>query len=126
LTIGITKSLRIAECWSFGNSISGLEVASELATDPTITVISSARKPRYIITKIFSGMPSDCVHFTRFGVMLNRVLPPEKAAQGIEEVILKQCGSPEQYGGLKPADNIFEANIFPPCVRNGKTNVRWT
>ena len=28
-----------------GNSISGLEVASELATDPTITVISSCRKP---------------------------------------------------------------------------------
>jgi len=94
-----------------GNSISGLEVASELATDPTVTVISSCRKPRYIITKIFGGVPSDCAHFTRFGVMLNRVIPPEKAAQGLKEMILKQCGSPEQYGGLKPADNIFEANI---------------
>ena len=94
-----------------GNSISGLEVASEMATDPTITVISSCRKPRYIMTKIFGGVPSDCAHFTRFGVMLNRVLPPEKAAQGLKEIILKQCGSPEQYGGLKPADNIFEANI---------------
>jgi dimethylaniline monooxygenase (N-oxide forming) len=57
-----------------GNSISRLEVASELATDPTITVISSSRKPRYIITKIFGGVPSDCAHFAGFGVMLNRVI----------------------------------------------------
>ena len=31
--------------------------------------------------------------------------------QTLKQIILKQCGSPEQYGGLKPADNIFEANI---------------
>jgi dimethylaniline monooxygenase (N-oxide forming) len=37
--------------------------------------------------------------------------PPEKAAQALKQLILKQCGSPEQYGGLKPAANIFEANI---------------
>jgi cation diffusion facilitator CzcD-associated flavoprotein CzcO len=72
-----------------GNSISGLEIASELATDPTVTVISSCRKPRYIMTKIFGGVPSDCAHFTRFGVMLNRVIPPENAAQGLKEIILK-------------------------------------
>ena len=94
-----------------GNSISGLEVASELATDSTIRVISACRKPRYIMTKIFGGIPSDCAHFTRFGVILSRVIPPEKTAQGLKEIILKQCGSPEQYGGLKPADNLFEANV---------------
>ena len=94
-----------------GNGISGLEVASELATDPSITVISSCRKPRYIITKIFGGIPSDCAHFTRFGLLLNRAIPSEKAAEALKKMILKQCGSPEQYGGLKPADNIFEANI---------------
>jgi len=42
-----------------GNGISGLEVADELATDPSITVFSSCRKPRYIITKIFGGIPAD-------------------------------------------------------------------
>jgi cation diffusion facilitator CzcD-associated flavoprotein CzcO len=42
-----------------GNGISGLEAAGELATDPSITVISSCRKPRYIITKIFGGIPAD-------------------------------------------------------------------
>jgi Flavin-binding monooxygenase-like len=44
-------------------------------------------------------------------VLLNRALPPEKAAEAFKNVILKHCGSPERYGGLKPADNIFEANI---------------
>ena len=29
-----------------GNSISGLEIASDLAHDPTITVVSSSRRPR--------------------------------------------------------------------------------
>ena len=105
------KRFRDRRVLVIGNSISGLEVASELATDPTVRVISSCRKPRYIMTKIFAGVPSDCAHFTRFGVMLNRVLPAEKVAKGFKEIIVKQCGSPEQYGGLKPADNIFEANI---------------
>jgi dimethylaniline monooxygenase (N-oxide forming) len=94
-----------------GNSISGLEVASELATDPTIMVISSCRKPRYIITKILGGLPADCAMFTRFGQMLSRAMPPEKTGQALKDMIVKQCGSPEQYGGLKPADNVFAANV---------------
>ena len=34
-----------------GNGISGLEVASELDNDPTVTVLSSCRKPRYIMLR---------------------------------------------------------------------------
>ena len=94
-----------------GNGISGLEVASELATDPSITVISSCRKPRYIITKIFGGIPSDCAHFTRFACSLIAPYRRTRLPKLLRTIILKHCGSPEQYGGLKPADNIFEANI---------------
>ena len=94
-----------------GNSISGLEVASDMAVDPTITVLSSCRKPRYIVTKILGGMPTDCAVFTRFATLLNQVLPPEAAAQGLKELILTQCGNPAQYGGLEPVEDLFEANI---------------
>ena len=40
-----------------GKGISGLEAAGELTTDPSITVISSCRKPRYIITKYSGAFP---------------------------------------------------------------------
>ena len=94
-----------------GNSISGLEVASAMATDPTITVLSSCRKPRYIVTKILGGIPADCAAFTRFATLLNRVLAPEAAAQGLKQMILTHCGNPAQYGGLEPVEDLFEANI---------------
>lgn len=97
-----------------GNSISGLEVASEMANEPTISVISSCRKSRYIFTKTLAGIPTDCIVLTRFATLLNRVLPPEVAAEGLKDLLLTHCGNPVQYGGIKPAENILEAG-FSQC-----------
>lgn len=94
-----------------GNSISALEICADLATDPSTTVISSCRKPRYIFTKIIGGKPTDCVTFHRFGSLLFRAIPPEQAAEGLKQFLLTTCGNPAQYGGLKPSENILEANI---------------
>ena len=52
-----------------------------MAADPTITVLSSCRKPRYIVTKILGGIPTDCAVFTRFATLLNRILAPETVPQ---------------------------------------------
>ncbi|QHJ06917.1 flavin-containing monooxygenase [Hymenobacter busanensis] len=94
-----------------GNSISGLEIASDLAFDDSITVISSSRKPRYIVRKLMNGMPTDEAVLTRFGAYVNQVLPPHEAAAGLKQLVLDACGNPADFGGLRPADSIMEAGI---------------
>lgn len=41
----------------YGNGISGLEIASDLA--PVTAVVSAFRKPRYVIQKVVDGVSSD-------------------------------------------------------------------
>ena len=94
-----------------GNSISGLEISSELGHDHRVRVISACRKPRYIIQKIAQGVPADWRFFTRFATLLGRALPPEKMAQGLKELVLQSAGHPSQYGGLAPDENIFVADM---------------
>lgn len=112
-----------------GNSISALEISADLAADAGIEVISSCRKPRYILSKILGGMPADCVAFTRFANLAFRALPPPEAAEGLKQLILRFCGNPAQYGGLRPADSILEANAsqcqnYLPFVAEGRITVK--
>ena len=108
-----------------GNSISALEIAADLASDPSITVISASRKPRYILSKILAGVPADLVAFSRFASLLGRALPPTAVGEGLKKLVLRYCGNPAQYGGLRPAENILEANIslcqdYLPLVAEGR------
>ena len=50
----------------YGNSISGVEIASDLAADNTIEVISACRRPRYVLQKVVRGIPTDWRWFNRF------------------------------------------------------------
>ncbi len=94
-----------------GNNISALEIASELAFDPTIEVVSACRKPRYIILKITAGIPSDWRFFNRAAVCIGRTLPPPDAAEGMRQEILRLFGNPAAYGGLAPSENLMAAGI---------------
>jgi dimethylaniline monooxygenase (N-oxide forming) len=94
-----------------GNSISGLEIASDLARNEDTVVISSSRKPRYIVKKMLHGKPTENLVFTRFAAYINQVLPPAQAAAGLKEMVLANYGNPADFGGLRPADNILEAGI---------------
>jgi len=112
-----------------GNSISGLEICSDLAVIQGTRVISACRKPRYILSKLLAGRPTDCVAFNRFASLAFRAFPPEVAASGLKKLILDHCGNPAQYGGLKPAENLLEANItqcqnYLPLVAEGKIIVK--
>jgi cation diffusion facilitator CzcD-associated flavoprotein CzcO len=97
-----------------GNSISGLEIASDLARNPDTTVISSARKPRYIARKIMHGVPTDQLAFSRFGAYASQVLPPAEAAEGLKQIVLSGVGNPADFGGLRPSDSALEAG-FSQC-----------
>ncbi|RTQ48870.1 dimethylaniline monooxygenase [Hymenobacter gummosus] len=94
-----------------GNSISGLEIASDLARNADTTVISSARKPRYIARKIMHGLPTDQLAFSRFGAYVSQALPPAEAMEGLKQLVLSAVGNPADFGGLRPADNVLEAGL---------------
>jgi dimethylaniline monooxygenase (N-oxide forming) len=84
----------------YGNSISGLEIASALAADDTITVISAARRPRYVIQKIVRGLPTDWRWFSRFSALLSAALPRDEVAAEMRAAVLAEAGDPARYGSL--------------------------
>jgi cation diffusion facilitator CzcD-associated flavoprotein CzcO len=66
----------------YGNSISGLEIASDLAADHTISVTSACRRPRYILQKVVRGLPTDWRWFNRFsGLRFRTRKQPRASAQ---------------------------------------------
>lgn len=94
-----------------GDRVSGLEIASDLSTNESINVISSSRKPKYILKLVIDQVPGDHLLFTRFSALAARAFPPHVNAARLKAFVLKSCGNPSDYGGLKPAENIFEAGI---------------
>jgi dimethylaniline monooxygenase (N-oxide forming) len=107
-----------------GGSISALEIASDLAMHGRTPIVSTFRRQRYIFQKLLAGVPADHVAFTRFAVLSAEVMPMESIAQGLKEFVLRTSGSPEQFGALRPADNVLEAGIslsqhYLPLVAEG-------
>src|ERR1700721_1296506 len=52
-----------------------------------------------------------CVFSPRVAAQAERVLPPEAIAAAMKQMVLENCGSPEQFGAPKPDDNIFAAGL---------------
>jgi dimethylaniline monooxygenase (N-oxide forming) len=94
-----------------GNSVSGTEIASDLAIDDSIRVTASLRKPRYVIPRVSRGVPSDWRFFTRFSAYLPMAYPMEVVADGLKRLVLDVSGHPAQYGALAPHENILVAHI---------------
>jgi dimethylaniline monooxygenase (N-oxide forming) len=100
------QSVLVAGC-----SISALEIASELAASGAAKVSVAMRRQRYVLQKLLAGVPTDHVAFTRFAAQAGRVLPPEAIAAAMKQMVMENCGSPEQFGAPKPDDNIFAAGL---------------
>jgi dimethylaniline monooxygenase (N-oxide forming) len=81
-----------------GNSVSGTEIASDLAIDDSIRVTASLRKPRYVIPRVSRGVPSDWRFFTRFSAYRPMAFPTEAVADGLKRLVLDVSGHPSQYG----------------------------
>ncbi len=93
-----------------GQSISALEIASELAQHG-IDVTVAARRQRYVLTKLLAGVPTDHRAFTRFGALAGAALPPEVLDASLRDFVVSQCGSPEQFGAPKPSPSLFAAGL---------------
>ena len=94
-----------------GNSISGLEIAADLALDPSITVVSACRRPRWIIPKLARGVPADQQWFTAFADLVGRTLGPEAAARGLRAALEEAVGDPAAAGGLAPDPDILATGV---------------
>jgi cation diffusion facilitator CzcD-associated flavoprotein CzcO len=93
----------------YGNGISGLEIASDLA--PRAPVISAFRKPRYVIQKVVDGVSSDWQWYTLFGAIERRALPADQWSRRQRERILRVAGDPADVGAPKPSEDLLAAGV---------------
>jgi hypothetical protein len=93
----------------YGNGISGLEIASDLA--PAAEVVSAFRKPRYVIQKVVDGVSSDWQWYTYFGALQRRTLPRDVFGRMLRERVLKVAGSPADFGAPAPDEDILVAGL---------------
>jgi len=94
-----------------GSSISALEIASELAGDDTIAVISSCRAPRYVIPKLVAGVPSDWRFFTAVAALAGAALGPEAAGAGLRAAVLAAAGDVTAVVGPAPHPDVLLAGL---------------
>jgi hypothetical protein len=93
----------------YGNGISGLEIASDLAS--CAPVASACRKPRYVIPKVVDGVSSDWQWYTLFGALERRFLSPDEWAARQRERILRVAGNPADFGAPEPHPDIRTAGL---------------
>jgi dimethylaniline monooxygenase (N-oxide forming) len=93
----------------YGNGISGLEIASDLASQAP--VVSAFRKPRYVIQKVVDGVSSDWQWYTLYGALERRFLSPEQWSRRQHERILRVAGNPADFGAPEPDPDIRAAGL---------------
>lgn len=93
----------------YGNGVSGLEIASDLAA--VTDVVSAFRKPRYVIQKVVDGVPSDWQWYTAAGALERRLLPRDELSRTLRERVLRVAGHPSDRGAPEPDPNILVAGL---------------
>jgi cation diffusion facilitator CzcD-associated flavoprotein CzcO len=93
----------------YGNGISGLEIASDLAGHAAVT--SAFRKPRYVISKVVDGVSSDWQWYTQFGALERRMLAPDEWGRRVRERVLRVAGNPADFGAPEPSEDFRAAGI---------------
>jgi hypothetical protein len=93
----------------YGNGISGLEIASDLA--PFAPVVSAFRKPRYVIQKVVDGVSSDWQWYTLFGALERRALAAGEWGRRQRDRILRVAGDPAAFGAPAPDEDLLVAGV---------------
>lgn len=93
----------------YGNGISGLEIASDLAAHTL--VVSACRKSRYVIQKVANGIPSDWQWYTMFGALERRYLGSSEWADRHRARILAVAGHPAEFGAPEPDRDLRVAGV---------------
>jgi dimethylaniline monooxygenase (N-oxide forming) len=93
----------------YGNGISGLEIASDLAA--TAPVASAFRKPRYVIQKVVDGVSSDWQWYTLYGALERRLLSSDEWSRRQRDRVLRVAGNPADFGAPEPDPDIRIAGL---------------
>ena len=93
----------------YGNGISGLEIASDLAADAPVA--SAFRTSRYVLQKVVDGVSSDWQWYTLYGALERRFLSGEQWSRRQRERILRVAGSPADFGAPEPDPDIRIAGL---------------
>jgi hypothetical protein len=93
----------------YGNGISGLEIASDLA--PATQVVSAFRKPRYVIQKVVDGVSSDWQWYTLFGALERRYLSAQEWSRRQRGRIIRVAGNPTDFGAPEPDPDLRTAGL---------------
>jgi cation diffusion facilitator CzcD-associated flavoprotein CzcO len=93
----------------YGNGVSGLEIAADLAT--VTDVVSAFRRSRYVIEKVVDGVSSDWQWYTAFGALERRTLPRDELGRTIRDRVLRIAGNPADFGAPEPDPDFFVAGI---------------
>jgi dimethylaniline monooxygenase (N-oxide forming) len=93
----------------YGNGISGLEIASDLAA--VAPVVSACRKPRYVIQKVVDGVSSDWQWFTAFGALERRHMDSAELSRTLRERVVRVAGNPAAFGAPEPGADILVAGL---------------
>jgi dimethylaniline monooxygenase (N-oxide forming) len=93
----------------YGNGISGVEIASDLAA--VTPVVSASRKPRYVIQKVVDGVSSDWQWYTHYGALERRFLSSDEWSRRQRERILRVAGNPADFGAPEPDADIRAAGL---------------
>ena len=91
----------------YGNGVSGHEIASDIATIGG--VVSSYRKPRYVLQKVVDGVPSDGQWYTHVGALRRRMLERQDFGKSLRERVVRIAGNPVDFGAPEPDRDILVA-----------------
>jgi dimethylaniline monooxygenase (N-oxide forming) len=103
------EPFRDRETLVYGNGISGLEIASDLAA--TAPVVSAFRQSRYVLQKVVDGVSSDWQWYTLYGALERRFLSAEDWSRRQRERILRVAGNPADFGAPEPDADIRVAGV---------------
>jgi dimethylaniline monooxygenase (N-oxide forming) len=91
----------------YGNGVSGHEIASDIAT--VSPVISSYRKPRYVLQKVVAGVSSDWQWYTQIAALRRAAMPPADYGRMLRGRVVRVASHPADFGAPAPDDSILVA-----------------
>ncbi|HET7574875.1 MAG TPA: NAD(P)/FAD-dependent oxidoreductase [Solirubrobacterales bacterium] len=108
-----------------GNGSSGLEIASDLAAEDSISVVSACTRPRFVLPKVLGGVPMEAIWPARLAEVRTQALPPAREAAELRRIARELGGDPVPFGGLAPDPDIFGAGVsqcqsYLPLLAEGK------
>jgi hypothetical protein len=112
-----------------GNGVSGLEIASDLAAEDSIAVVSSCARPRYVLPKVLRGVPAETLWSAHLAALRRHGLAPEREAAELRRMARELGGDPAAFGALAPDPDILAAGVthcqsYLPLVADGRIRVK--